>query len=515
MITYILECVTIQLVFLLVYDLFLKKETFFQWNRIYLLGTFVLSMFLPWIKLEAFKTAIPENLVQYQQFFWQLDEVVLSTNKSQNGFWEDINWGYIFLGAGAMIMTIWLAAKLNHIYKLKEKGVVSWEKDFTKVIVPKSKQAFSFFRNVFMGADIPLAKQESILEHEMVHVKQRHSLDLMFFELMRIVFWFNPMVYLYQLRISELHEFIADAQASKAGKKSQYELLLSEVFQNQNFSLVNQFYKKSLIKKRIVMLTKEKSKAIYQFKYALLLPMVVGMLFYTSCGTTKNVAKNNTSLVKKPSDINKEIAVPFAVIEEVPIFPGCEDAIDKKRCFQEKMQEHIRKNFRYPKEAHEQGIQGRVNVIFVISKDGSITNFRKRGPHKLLEDEAKRIIDKLPKMQPGKQKGQAVEVPFSIPITFKLQGDSGQAVAKIGNPNSLIVTGKVDENGILNGKVMGGSRALPGVNITIEGTNSSAVTNFDGEYGMKVDIGDVVTFQFKGMSKVSFTISDKGNLVKR
>ena len=120
-------------------------------------------------------------------------------------------------------------------------------------------------------------------------------------------------------------------------------------------------------------------------------------------------------------EVEEDISVPFAVIEDVPVFPGCERAGDKKACFQEMMQKHIRKNFRYPEIAQEMGVQGRVNVIFVIQKDGSIGNIRMRGPDKNLEAEALRIIQKLPKMTPGKQRGRAVKVPFSIPITFKLQ----------------------------------------------------------------------------------------------
>ncbi|MBO0322856.1 energy transducer TonB [Muricauda sp. CAU 1633] len=120
-------------------------------------------------------------------------------------------------------------------------------------------------------------------------------------------------------------------------------------------------------------------------------------------------------------EVEEDISVPFAVIEDVPVFPGCEGASDKKACFQEMMQKHIRKNFRYPEIAQEMGVQGRVNVIFVIQKDGSIGNIRMRGPDKNLEAEALRIIERLPKMTPGKQRGRAVKVPFSIPITFKLQ----------------------------------------------------------------------------------------------
>ncbi len=120
-------------------------------------------------------------------------------------------------------------------------------------------------------------------------------------------------------------------------------------------------------------------------------------------------------------EVEEDISVPFAVIEDVPVFPGCENAANKKDCFQEKMQDHIRKNFRYPEIAQEMGVQGRVSVIFVIQKDGSIGDIRMRGPDKNLEAEAMRIIQKLPKMTPGKQRGRAVKVPFSIPITFKLQ----------------------------------------------------------------------------------------------
>tara|TARA_X000000368_G_C22884942_1_gene647003 strand:- start:81 stop:785 length:705 start_codon:yes stop_codon:yes gene_type:complete len=118
-----------------------------------------------------------------------------------------------------------------------------------------------------------------------------------------------------------------------------------------------------------------------------------------------------------------DIDVPFAVIEDVPIFPGCERVkkSERRNCFQEKMNKHIRKNFRYPEIAQEMGIQGRVYVNFIIAKDGKITNIRMRGPDKNLEKEAQRIIAKLPSMTPGKQRGRPVRVPFSIPITFRLQ----------------------------------------------------------------------------------------------
>jgi protein TonB len=117
--------------------------------------------------------------------------------------------------------------------------------------------------------------------------------------------------------------------------------------------------------------------------------------------------------------------VPFAVIEDVPVFPGCEKVEKSKRleCFMEQMAKHIKKNQQYPEKAMEENIQGRVSVLFVIDKDGSISNVQVRGPKggELLEKEAKRVIEKLPKFKPGMQRGKPVKVKYSQPITFKLQ----------------------------------------------------------------------------------------------
>ncbi len=117
--------------------------------------------------------------------------------------------------------------------------------------------------------------------------------------------------------------------------------------------------------------------------------------------------------------------VPFTVIEDVPVFPGCEGVEKSKRldCFMEQMAKHIKKNQQYPERAMEDGIQGRVSVLFIIDKDGSISNVQVKGPKggELLEKEAKRVIEKLPKFKPGMQRGKPVKVKYSQPITFKLQ----------------------------------------------------------------------------------------------
>ena len=121
-------------------------------------------------------------------------------------------------------------------------------------------------------------------------------------------------------------------------------------------------------------------------------------------------------------EVEEEVEVAFAVIEKVPIFPGCTgNNAELKACFERKMQEHLLKNFRYPEAAAELSIQGKVYVFFKIDNNGNVSSIKTRGPDDLLEKEAARIINLLPKMEPGKQRNRAVSVPYSIPINFKLQ----------------------------------------------------------------------------------------------
>jgi len=118
----------------------------------------------------------------------------------------------------------------------------------------------------------------------------------------------------------------------------------------------------------------------------------------------------------------EDVDVPFILVEEAPIFPGCENASDKKACFNKMINKHIKKNFRYPEIAQEMGIQGKVYMHFIIQKDGSIGDIRiARSPDKNLGGEASRIVHKLPKMKPARQRGNPVRVPFSLPINFVLQ----------------------------------------------------------------------------------------------
>ncbi len=534
MIHYILQTIAFQLFFLLTYDVFLKRDTFFNWNRMYLLVTSIFSLILPFIKVNGLKEVIPQNyIISLPEIVLgqpnisthevvALDAVVLENNPMP--YWELIFYTGVFIAFSLFLF------KVIKIFVLVLKNPKQAIGNIVLVELINSNAAFSFFHYIFLGEHIKAEEKETILKHELIHTQQKHTVDLLFFEVLRIVFWFNPLVYMYQSRIRTLHEFIADANAVKHQNKEQYyQNLLSQVFETKKISFINTFFKQSLIKKRIVMLSKTKSKQIHLFKYALLVPMVLGMLMYTSAeaqetkkdneeevidlsqytytiklgekdmsaenkmihskyeaflknnkdyvswghfdkknnavkfsihklsekipegfSKSKSVFKDGSSyisyfnwenpkslkefseeekkerkeeLLKLKEKYKSALEVPFAVIDQVPIFPGCEDLSkeEQKKCISDNVAKHVNRNFN-TKLANKLGLVGRqrINVIFKINKAGHITGVRSRAPHPALEAEAIRVINTLPKMIPGKHKGKNVVVPYSLPIIFQI-----------------------------------------------------------------------------------------------
>ena len=291
MLHYIIQIIAFQTIFLLVYDLFLKEETFFNWNRLYLLITAIGSVALPFIKLDMLKGVAPKD------FVIQLPEVIigeLSTTtaldaeialhagivleETETPLWQ------IILMIGACLSMGFFVFKILKLYWMKYQNPKRWKGNVLIVKILRSNAAFSFFNTIFLGEHISENEQQTILKHELVHVEEKHSIDLLFFEVLRILLWFNPLIYMYQNRIKALHEYVADAKAIKQdGKKDYYKSLLNQVLETNNLSFTNTFFNKSLIKKRIIMLQKSKSRQSKLLKYALVIPVVFGMLFYISC----------------------------------------------------------------------------------------------------------------------------------------------------------------------------------------------------------------------------------------
>ena len=280
MINYIIQVVLFQVLFLAVYDFFLSKETFFTKNRWYLLSTPIISFLLPLVKIPSFQKAIPQEYVTY------LPEIILSPERiiKEASWYQSINYLEVLFLVGVVLFSILFATKLVKIIKLTGAYKLRKKEGYTLVLIPKQSKAFSFFNYIFLGEEIPDTQKEQIIAHELVHSKQKHSFDLLFFELLKIMMWFNPMIYSYQKRITLVHEYISDAVATKSTPKENYiNQLLSNFFQVENIAFINQFYKQTLIKKRIIMMKKKQSKKMNQLKYLVLIPVLLSMLFYTSC----------------------------------------------------------------------------------------------------------------------------------------------------------------------------------------------------------------------------------------
>lgn len=179
----------------------------------------------------------------------------------------------ILYGIGVLLFLILFIIKLFKVFQVKRSTSIEVIDNVEVHRIKNSNQAFSFFNYIFIGTNN--ANIETILKHEKVHKKQLHSLDLVFLEVLKIIFWFNPLIYFYQKRIVEIHEFEADSTSVSENKSSYYETLICQIFEVNSISLTNNFYNQSLIKKRLVMLQKSKSKKAGMMKYLVVIPMVV------------------------------------------------------------------------------------------------------------------------------------------------------------------------------------------------------------------------------------------------
>ncbi len=436
MIHTIIQILVYQLLFLAVYDFFLKKETFFNLNRAYLFLTPILSVLLPFISIGIIQRNIP------QQYFVELPAIIVGGTTSGVGS-SLIFWLTLFKNIwiiGMVTSGLILCFKIIKIIRLERSGSTENIEGIRFTILPKTDSAFSFFNTIYLGENISEENKQEIIAHEKVHIKQKHSLDLLFFELLRIVFWFNPLVYLYQNRIATLHEYIADAEMTiQKDKKQYYQSLLSEVFQTQQISFINTFFKESLIKNRIIMLQKSKSPRIKMMKYLLLFPILGGILIYTSCSDSMEESQTVEQVFTEtrmppppppappmppPPPSNREFQeVPYDIIEQVPSYPGCSgDNETMKTCMSTKISEFVNENFNTAM-ADDLNLSGRqrIRVQFKIDETGKISDVRARAPKPELEAEAIRVIEMLPQMIPGEQKGEKVGVLYSLPIVFDVK----------------------------------------------------------------------------------------------
>ncbi len=286
----LLKSSSILFLFLLSYHLFLKRETFFLSNRLFLMLGLVASFVLPFVTIT--KTIYVERAPMMQGDVVHFGTIVNAIEPETTFNWQSTVLVIYLLGV--LVFGIRLILQLLAIRKIKKRGHVSLKDSCYHVKTDKWISPFSFFRYIFyFPQQFNSEELKSIIDHEKIHVRQIHSLDILFSEIVHVLQWFNPAIWLYKTALKQNLEFIADSQAcgSDQQKKEYQYLMLKQATGNHKISIVNPFFN-SLIKKRIVMLNQSKSKRINLLKLLFILP-ILG-LFMAGFNTKEVVAFNDT-----------------------------------------------------------------------------------------------------------------------------------------------------------------------------------------------------------------------------
>jgi TonB family protein len=381
------------------YAVLLRKETFFQLNRIYLVAAALMSFLIPlmeagWVNGLFVTRQLQTVIITYTS------PVITITNSTPVA--QSFSIGQIALGLYvgiSIILSVKLIAQLVLVKRLIAK--------------PDSLAAYSFFKKISVSSKLP--GYDIIASHEQVHARQWHSADVLLIEVVAIINWFNPVVYLYKLAIKHIHEFIADSQVLQSGTtdKADYALLLfSQTFNTPSNQLVTPFYNHSLLKQRIMMIQKNRSQRIALLKYSFAVPLFALMLILSSA-TVSNFQKPAQKTPPKPTLKSRTLSkdAVYTVVEKLPTFPGGSKAFYT----------FLSTNIKYPAVDRENNNTGRVTIQFVVESDGRLTDIKSlRSPSQAMADEAIRVFKLSPKWNAGINNGKKVRSQFTVPVNFTL-----------------------------------------------------------------------------------------------
>ncbi len=424
----------------LIYWLFLRKDTFFRANRFYLISSLFLSFTLPLFKVPVFYSD-PE--VTYVVILETVNVTAENISSGIMNNWTIYQTLLIIYLTGVVLFLIRFIFQLFQLFWIINKYGVAEENGLKIVKLEKNFSSFSYFNYVFLSESITSDENRNeIIKHEMAHIQQHHSLDLIILELFIVFQWFNPVIWLYKFSLKGIHEFLADDKLLSSGTNKLFyqTLLLNQLVGIQINDLTNNF-NQSLIKQRFIMMTKIKSKGKAKWKYILPVPVTVLLIAFFAVNLNQNTFASEVKeegKVPETTNSQKDLAnqkentdgAIFVVVEDMPKFPGGEQAL----------RQFLKDNMTYPEEARKKGIQGRVFITFIVEKDGSLTNFKViRGIGHGCDEEAIRVVKMMPKWKPGKQRGKEVRVQFNLPIVFALNKN-----AEITNEKEIVRYVKVD-----------------------------------------------------------------------
>jgi len=407
MINYLLKSGMLLLVFYAVYKLWLENEKMFRFNRAYLLLSLAFSFVIP-LQLISVKPLLGNALsvIQLDGIVIRTSNAVLTKDNSGQIIASVLNIIYLVV---ALLLMVRFVMNLYSFYKKTKSNSRQFLNDTNIVLIEEPVLPHSFWKFVFINKEeletgkIPL----ELIAHEKAHLQQKHTLDILFIEVLQIVFWFNPLIILFKKSIKLNHEFLADESVNEQFESvTEYQKLLLNFVSHKNTVSLASNLNYLITKKRLIMMTKKESRFKIMFKVLIVSLVCVLSLFVFS-------AETNAQKVRDKSDYDIMISKCInKSIEKQPEYPGGIEEFYKL----------IGINFKVPAEASKQKLEGKAIIEFMVERDGSLSEF------KIVKDlgygignEAIRTIKLSPKWIPGTIDGKPARVLYTLPITIQTE----------------------------------------------------------------------------------------------
>lgn len=401
------------------YCLTLRRDRWLQLNLWYLLVAIGFSMVFPFIKLPDGLGQASQSVASVEEYLVTMNEVEISAITAPHTLGVMVDLYLVGVALCAVYLLFQLAAQVVIVIRLRRRHKVYRASDGFDIprgaalmLLDDDTATYSFFNHIVVGTrGLNDDEVRCILAHESLHVRQGHSVDLLFARLLCCLMWFNPFAWLIMREIRAVHEFLADAASIGACGREGYLHLLYRQTTGTGYGHITNNFKSINLKKRIVMMNKSKTR--YGAWKALTALPVAAVLMVVGCKPA--VTENPDTSVEAYASIHDmpaDTTDTYLMVEAEPEFPGGMEALMK----------YLSENIKYPEQAKKENIQGKVYMRFVVERDGSIVDAEiLRGIGGGCDEEALRVVNAMPKWEPGKQKGTPVRVQYNLPIVFKLQ----------------------------------------------------------------------------------------------
>jgi TonB family protein len=376
------------------YKLLLNKNTFHGLNRAYLLVGSVLSLLVPFLPIGR---STSEQFIGFQLPAVEVGNGIVPTTALS----LPINMYSIIYALGALV-ALWFfvrsIASLVTLLKQSESEILMGE------LVLRSDKAgpFSFLSIIHLPKKLSNHNLETILKHELAHVRLGHSYDVLWLSFLRILFWFNPLLTYFMRTVQEIHEYQADALTYISSTKEHYvKVQLDQLFQlPSELSFANSFYNSINLKKRVNMIYSEKTSKWGTMRYLVAVPLIAAIGLMAACTETpvETIQKEAEKVYKNG-------------VEVMPEYVGGMEALYT----------YMGESIQYPKAAKEDNVTGKVFVGFVVDSNGKVGQVEiMKGVRDDLDSEAIRVISEMPDWTPGMQDGKNVSVHMVLPISYQL-----------------------------------------------------------------------------------------------